>query len=53
MDAATTSPAVTEFVRYSPEIETFDPNLDEYMRQLIDYWEKKVRASPAAEGSGP
>jgi hypothetical protein len=52
MDVATPAPAVTEFVRYSPEIETFDPNLDEYMKQLIDYWEKKVAASPSAEGSG-
>jgi hypothetical protein len=42
----------TEFVRYSPEIETFDPHLDQYMKQLIAYWEKKVAASPTAEGSG-
>ena len=42
----------SNFVRYSPEIETFDPNLSEYMTRIIDFWEKKVRASPVTEGSG-
>jgi hypothetical protein len=42
----------SEFVRYSPEIETFDPKLSEYMTSIIDYWETKVRESPTREGSG-
>ena len=42
----------TDFVRYSPEIETFDPKLSEYMTRIIDFWEKKVRESPITEGSG-
>src|SRR5581483_10751212 len=41
-----------DFVRYSPEIETFDPKLSEYMTQIIDFWEKKVANSPVTEGSG-
>ena len=41
-----------DFVRYSPEIETFDPKLSEYMTRIIDFWEKKVRASPTTEGTG-
>lgn len=40
------------FVRYSPELETIDPDLDEYMTRIIDFWEKTVRESPAREGSG-
>jgi hypothetical protein len=41
-----------DFVRYSPEIETFDPKLGEYMTRIIDFWETKVRESPTKEGSG-
>jgi hypothetical protein len=41
-----------DFVRYSPEIETFDPNLEELMGKIIDFWETKVRESPSREGSG-
>ena len=26
----------SDFVRYSPEIETFDPKLSEYMTRIID-----------------
>ena len=26
-----------DFVRYSPEIETIDPDLDEYMTQIIGF----------------
>lgn len=40
------------FVRYSPDIETFDPKLDEYMARIIEFWEKVVRDSPTREGSG-
>jgi len=42
----------TEFVRYTPEIETIDPDLDRLLEQIVDYWEKLVRESPVAEGSG-
>ena len=41
-----------DFVRYSPEIETFDPKLNEYMTRIIEFWETKVRESPTTEGSG-
>ena len=41
-----------DFVRYAPEIETIDPNLDELLKPIIDFWEKKVRESPVAEGAG-
>ncbi|MFD4507048.1 catalase family protein [Streptomyces sp. NPDC058457] len=42
----------SDFVRYSPEIETFDPMLNEHMTQILDYWAKKVGESPVKEGSG-
>ena len=41
-----------DFVRYSAEIETIDPNIDELLAQIIDFWEKKVRESPTTEGTG-
>ena len=41
----------SDFVRYSPEIETFDPKLSEYMTRIIAFWENKVRESPTAEGT--
>jgi hypothetical protein len=41
-----------DFVRYSPEIETFDPKLSEYMTRVIAFWENKVRNSPTTEGTG-
>src|ERR1043165_7614854 len=41
-----------DFVRYSPEIETFDPKLSEYMTGIIAFWENKVRESPTTEGTG-
>src|SRR5262245_46074366 len=41
-----------EFVRYSPEIETLDPDLDTLLDQIIEFWENKVRNSPVEEGSG-
>ena len=43
---------MSDFVRYSPEIETFDPKLSEYMTRIIDFWETKVRESPTTEGTG-
>jgi hypothetical protein len=41
-----------DFVHYSPEIETIDPNIDDYMAKIIDFWEKTVRDSPTREGTG-
>jgi len=41
-----------EFVRYSPQMETLDPDLDRLLEQIVAFWEKKVRESPVAEGSG-
>jgi hypothetical protein len=42
----------SEFVRYSPEIETIDPHIDELLPQIIEFWEKKGRESPESEGTG-
>src|SRR5262245_55715209 len=42
----------SEFVRYAPDIETIDPHLDDVMAQIIEFWEKKGRESPSAEGTG-
>ena len=42
----------SDFVRMSPEIETIDPNIEELMAQIIDFWEKKGRESPTTEGTG-
>src|SRR5215467_13558678 len=41
-----------EFVRYTPQIETIDPDLDQLLEKIIGFWEKKVRESPTVEGSG-
>src|SRR5262245_27792604 len=41
-----------EFVRYSPDIESLDPDLDKLLDQIIAFWENKVRNSPVEEGSG-
>jgi hypothetical protein len=41
-----------EFVRYSQEIETIDPDIDDLMAQIIEFWEKKGRESPRTEGTG-
>jgi hypothetical protein len=42
----------SDFVRYTPEIETLDPQLEELMSRIIEFWEKLVSASPATEGTG-
>jgi hypothetical protein len=42
----------SEFVRYTPEIETIDPQIDVLLAQIIDFWEKKGRESPRTEGTG-
>ncbi|MBV1854362.1 catalase family protein [Catellatospora tritici] len=41
-----------EFVHYAPDIETVDPNLDEVLAQIIEFWEGKARVSPKTEGAG-
>ena len=41
-----------DFVRYSPEIETIDPDIEELLAQIIEFWEKKGRDSPSTEGTG-
>jgi len=41
-----------DFVRYTPEMETLDPDLDQLLERIIGFWEKKVRESPVVEGSG-
>jgi hypothetical protein len=42
----------SDFVRYTPEIETIDPHIDELMAQITEFWEKKGRESPRTEGTG-
>lgn len=42
----------SDFVRYSPEIEKIDPNIEELTAQIIQFWEKTVRESPTREGTG-
>src|SRR5262245_39922587 len=41
-----------DFVRYSPEMERLDPDLDRLLEQIVGFWEKKVRESPVVEGGG-
>jgi hypothetical protein len=41
-----------EFVRCTPEIETIDPQIDELVPQIIEFWETKARDSPRIEGTG-
>ena len=41
-----------EFVRYTPEIETIDPHIDELLAQIVAFWEKKGHESPTTEGTG-
>jgi hypothetical protein len=41
-----------DFVRYTPDIETIDPNIDELMTRIIAFWEKLVHESPKTEGTG-
>ena len=42
----------SDFVRYTLEIETIDPHLDELLERIIAFWETKVRESPRTEGTG-
>jgi hypothetical protein len=42
----------SEFVRFTPEIETIDPHIDELVSKIIDFWVEKGRESPKTEGTG-
>ena len=42
----------SEFIRYTPDIETIAPDIDESLAQIIDFVEKKGRESPKTEGAG-
>jgi hypothetical protein len=42
----------SNFVRYSPAIESIDPDIEQYMTRIIDFWERTVRESPTREGTG-
>jgi hypothetical protein len=42
----------TEFVQYREDLETIDPHVDELLAPIIDFWERKGRASPKVEGAG-
>jgi hypothetical protein len=42
----------SDFVRYSPEIETIDQNIEEYITRIIEFWEKLVGESPKTESTG-
>jgi hypothetical protein len=42
----------SDFVRYSPDIETIDPNIDELLTKIVGFWEKLVSESPKTEGTG-
>ena len=42
----------SDFVRYRPRSRPSIRISTSYMTQIIDFWEKKVRESPIAEGSG-
>jgi hypothetical protein len=41
-----------DFVRYSPDIETVDRDIDDLLAQVIAWWENKTRESPQTEGTG-
>src|SRR5215475_8134588 len=43
---------MTDFVHYTPEIETIDTHLDDLLAEIIAFWEKKGRESPTTEGTG-
>jgi hypothetical protein len=42
----------SEFVRYAPDIETIDPEIDELLDRIVAFWERKGRESPRTEGTG-
>jgi hypothetical protein len=40
------------FIRYSPEVESTDPDFDNNMQRLLTNMERHMQASPAVEGTG-
>ena len=44
-----------DFVRYSPELETIAPDIEQLLPQLIEFWEKKGvnRRGSRATGARP
>jgi hypothetical protein len=40
------------FIRYAADIEKIDPRCDELLEEIVAFWEKKGRESPASEGTG-
>ncbi|MBV9580995.1 MAG: catalase family protein [Chloroflexi bacterium] len=40
------------FVRYTPDVEKFDPRFDEWLEEIVAFWAKKGQESPASEGTG-
>src|SRR3954454_16998216 len=40
------------FIRYSPELETITPDIEELLPRVIAFWERKGRESPQKEGNG-
>lgn len=40
------------FVRYSPEVESIDPDFDNNMQRILTNMERHMQASPAVEGTG-
>src|SRR5690349_14074960 len=42
----------SQFVRYAPDIEDLDPDLDTLLPRIIEFWQKLVSASPKTEGTG-
>ncbi|MFK0151583.1 catalase family protein [Streptomyces sp. NPDC090493] len=42
----------SEFIRYTPEVETVGPDIDNLLSPIVEYWEKKALESPRVEGAG-
>jgi hypothetical protein len=42
----------SDAVRYAPEIETIDSNIDELLAQIIDFVERMGREAPRTESPG-
>jgi hypothetical protein len=41
-----------DFVRYTADLETIAPDIEELLPQVIEFWKKKGRESPTTEGTG-
>lgn len=40
------------FVRYAPDVETIDPDIDALVAQSVAFWEQRARESVRVEGAG-